>query len=141
MTSVSSFVLFSAVQLCTNQHLVLLGTIYIGTWPTHYAVYHCITLMHGRVQQLCNEPYEYKVALYVVDRFSRVFYIREVNLVCPNIVISFRSRTVTRGVNKGVKEDFKAAMDRQVARTEENISLLLRTFIVDEADFLTKSLL
>lgn len=41
---------------------------------------------------------------------------------------------MTRGVNKGAKEDFRSAMEKQVSRSEENIDALLRTFLEDERD-------
>ena len=48
----------------------------------------------------------------------------------------YRSRTVTRGVNKGAKEDFRAAMERQVGRTEECVESLLRSFFQEERETL-----
>ena len=51
-----------------------------------------------------------------------------------------RGRTVTRGVNKVVKEDLKMALERQVSRSQENVVALLRTFLVDEAELLQQNL-
>ena len=50
--------------------------------------------------------------------------------------MSFYSRAVTRGVNKGAKEDFRAALERQIARSDENFEPLLRGFFQEEADSL-----
>lgn len=41
---------------------------------------------------------------------------------------------MTRGVNKGAKEDFRASMEKQVSRSEENIEVILRTFLEEERD-------
>ena len=41
----------------------------------------------------------------------------------------FRSRTVTRGVNKNVNEDFRAAMDQQVLRCSEPVTDIIRDFL------------
>lgn len=51
-----------------------------------------------------------------------------------------RSRAVTRGVNKVVKEDLKMALEKQVSRSQENVVALLRTFLVDEAELLQQNL-
>jgi len=47
---------------------------------------------------------------------------------------------VTRGVNKVVKEDLKAALEHQVSRSQENVVSLLRTFLIDEAELLQQNL-
>lgn len=43
-----------------------------------------------------------------------------------------RSRTVTRGVNRGAREDLMAAMEKQIKRCDEPIEPLLRTFFKQE---------
>ena len=57
------------------------------------------------------------------------------------MLLCFRQRTVTRGVNKGVKEDFKVAMEKQVARSGENVESVLRQFLSEEKDILQQNLL
>ncbi|KAK2167400.1 hypothetical protein LSH36_28g03070 [Paralvinella palmiformis] len=52
-----------------------------------------------------------------------------------------QTRTVTRGVNKGVKQDFQAALEKQVIRSEENIENIIRHFFVDERDLLLHHLM
>ncbi|XP_031566525.1 integrator complex subunit 10-like [Actinia tenebrosa] len=52
----------------------------------------------------------------------------------PKSTSTSRSRTVTRGVNKGAKEDFRATLEKQVSRSEENIEVILRTFLEEERD-------
>ena len=51
-------------------------------------------------------------------------------------VISFFSRAVTRGVNKGAKEDFRAALERQIGRSDDNFEPLLRAFFQEEKESL-----
>lgn len=48
------------------------------------------------------------------------------------------SRTVTRGVNKDTREEMKAAIEKQVLRSSENIHQLIKTFMIKEADLLLK---
>ena len=43
---------------------------------------------------------------------------------------------MTRGVNKGAKEDFRAALERQIARSDDNFDPLLRVFFQEEAESL-----
>lgn len=50
-----------------------------------------------------------------------------------------QQRTVTRGVNKGVKEDFKAALEKQVGRVPESSDVLIKRFFQDEREELLKS--
>ncbi|XP_072034018.1 integrator complex subunit 10-like [Amphiura filiformis] len=54
---------------------------------------------------------------------------------------SQRQRTITRGVSKGGKEDFKAAMERQMTRCGENVDQLLRKFLTTERDSLLQLLM
>jgi len=54
---------------------------------------------------------------------------------------NFRSRTVTRGVIKGVKEDFKVTLEKQVARCNDSIERVIRQFLVDERVILQQNLL
>lgn len=56
------------------------------------------------------------------------------------IALFSSSRTVTRGVNKGVKEDFRATLEKQVARSCENIESVIRTFLTEEKEYLQQNL-
>lgn len=49
-------------------------------------------------------------------------------------------RISTRGTDKGVKEDFKLAMKRQVARSVEPLDNLIIKFLTSERDLLLQSL-
>lgn len=51
-----------------------------------------------------------------------------------------RQRTVTRGVNKVVKEDFKLTMVKQMGRSEEPVEKLIRTFLTNERISILKAL-
>uniref|UniRef100_A0A8C9THG4 Integrator complex subunit 10 n=1 Tax=Scleropages formosus TaxID=113540 RepID=A0A8C9THG4_SCLFO len=51
-----------------------------------------------------------------------------------------RHHTVTRGITKGVKEDFRLAMERQVARCGENLLSVLHRFCINERVILVQSL-
>ncbi|XP_055890645.1 integrator complex subunit 10-like isoform X2 [Biomphalaria glabrata] len=57
-----------------------------------------------------------------------------VNLdIMPNSTkVLAQQRTVTRGVNKGVKEDFKATLEKQVASVMEPNHILLHRFLKEE---------
>ncbi|OQR68125.1 integrator complex subunit 10-like [Tropilaelaps mercedesae] len=48
-----------------------------------------------------------------------------------------RSRTVTRGVNKGAKEELRAAMEKQMGRANEDITQLIIAFLLSERHLLS----
>uniref|UniRef100_A0A8D2ZJQ5 Integrator complex subunit 10 n=1 Tax=Scophthalmus maximus TaxID=52904 RepID=A0A8D2ZJQ5_SCOMX len=48
--------------------------------------------------------------------------------------------TVTRGITKGVKEDFRLAMERQVSRCGENLLTVLHRFCINEKIIIIQSL-
>ncbi|XP_022069588.1 integrator complex subunit 10 isoform X1 [Acanthochromis polyacanthus] len=51
-----------------------------------------------------------------------------------------RHHTVTRGITKGVKEDFRLAMERQVSRCGENLLSVLHRFCINEKIIIIQSL-
>ncbi|XP_077524982.1 integrator complex subunit 10 [Amblyomma americanum] len=51
-----------------------------------------------------------------------------------------RQRAVTRGVNKGAKEDLRLAMEKQVARCDDDLEQLLVTFFKQERELLEQQL-
>ncbi|XP_061901974.1 integrator complex subunit 10 isoform X3 [Entelurus aequoreus] len=51
-----------------------------------------------------------------------------------------RHHTVTRGITKGVKEDFRLAMERQVSRCGENLLSVLHRFCINEKIIIVQSL-
>lgn len=51
-----------------------------------------------------------------------------------------RHHTVTRGITKGVKEDFRLAMERQVSRCVENLLGVLHRFCINEKIIIIQSL-
>ncbi|XP_072548959.1 integrator complex subunit 10 isoform X2 [Salminus brasiliensis] len=58
----------------------------------------------------------------------------------PNQGMLIKHHTVTRGITKGVKEDFRLAMERQVSRCGENLLSVLHRFCINEKIILIQSL-
>ncbi|XP_066576646.1 integrator complex subunit 10 isoform X2 [Amia ocellicauda] len=58
----------------------------------------------------------------------------------PGVPTADRHHTVTRGITKGVKEDFRLAMERQVSRCAENLQTVLHRFCINEKIMLIQSL-
>ncbi|XP_074849962.1 integrator complex subunit 10 isoform X5 [Carettochelys insculpta] len=58
----------------------------------------------------------------------------------PNQGMLIKHHTVTRGITKGVKEDFRLAMERQVARCGENLMVVLHRFCINEKILLLQTL-
>uniref|UniRef100_A0A668SCP9 Integrator complex subunit 10 n=1 Tax=Oreochromis aureus TaxID=47969 RepID=A0A668SCP9_OREAU len=58
----------------------------------------------------------------------------------PNQGMLIKHHTVTRGITKGVKEDFRLAMERQVSRCGENLLAVLHRFCINEKIIIIQSL-
>ncbi|XP_010895750.2 integrator complex subunit 10 isoform X4 [Esox lucius] len=58
----------------------------------------------------------------------------------PNQGMLIKHHTVTRGITKGVKEDFRLAMERQVSRCGENLYTVLHRFCINEKIMIIQSL-
>ncbi|XP_038648358.1 integrator complex subunit 10 isoform X3 [Scyliorhinus canicula] len=59
----------------------------------------------------------------------------------PNQGLLIKHHTVTRGITKGVKEDFRLAMERQVSRCGENLMVVLHRFCINEKIILLQTLM
>jgi integrator complex subunit 10 len=81
-----------------------------------------------------------------IDMLEEFAYLRtpqggnvNLNVLSINPMTALQARTVTRGVNKGVSEDFRTAIERQVTRCNENIEKLLARFFIDESNLILNS--
>uniref|UniRef100_T1J3C9 Integrator complex subunit 10 n=1 Tax=Strigamia maritima TaxID=126957 RepID=T1J3C9_STRMM len=81
-----------------------------------------------------NLFFNYIIHIDMLEEFAYLANIGDINLDLLPVSTSqiAKQRTVTRGVNKGVKEDLRSAMERQVARCEESLDLLLIQFLTQE---------
>ncbi|MBN3283486.1 INT10 protein, partial [Polyodon spathula] len=61
-------------------------------------------------------------------------------VLLPGLQTADRHHTVTRGITKGVKEDFRLAMERQVSRCGENLLTVLHRFCINEKIILIQTL-
>uniref|UniRef100_A0A8C7D8X5 Integrator complex subunit 10 n=1 Tax=Oncorhynchus kisutch TaxID=8019 RepID=A0A8C7D8X5_ONCKI len=66
--------------------------------------------------------------------------INHAHIDVANSSSAVRHHTVTRGITKGVKEDFRLAMERQVSRCGENLYTVLHRFCVNEKIIIIQSL-
>ncbi|KAH8023256.1 hypothetical protein HPB51_011699 [Rhipicephalus microplus] len=64
----------------------------------------------------------------------------EVLRFCMKTLITCFKRAVTRGVNKGAKEDLKLAMEKQMARCDDDLEHLLVHFVQQEREILEQQL-
>ncbi|XP_033025091.1 integrator complex subunit 10 isoform X3 [Lacerta agilis] len=65
-------------------------------------------------------------------------FLKAINKIC--LQGNFQHHTVTRGITKGVKEDFRLAMERQVSRCGENLMTVLHRFCINEKILLLQTL-
>lgn len=75
----------------------------------------------------------------ILEEFAHLYSDDTFNLDLVPHSTSGSSRAVTRGVNKGAKEDFRAALERQVARSDDSFEPLLRAFFQHERESLIVS--
>ncbi|XP_043915384.1 integrator complex subunit 10 isoform X2 [Protopterus annectens] len=81
-----------------------------------------------------------------IDMLEEMAYLRtqdggKIHLeLLPNQGMLIKHHTVTRGITKGVKEDFRLAMERQVSRCGENLMVVLQRFCLNEKIILLQGL-
>ncbi|XP_029186140.2 integrator complex subunit 10-like isoform X2 [Acropora millepora] len=79
--------------------------------------------------------FDYVNNIDILEEFAHLYSDASYNLdLIP--VTSSGSRAVTRGVNKGVKEDFRAALERQICRSDDGFEPFLKAFFQDEKESL-----
>ncbi|KAM8940412.1 integrator complex subunit 10 isoform 2-T2 [Pelodytes ibericus] len=101
----------------------------------------------GKICQQGNFQYE-NFFNYVtnIDMLEEFAYLRtqeggKIHLeLIPNQGVLLKHHTVTRGITKGVKEDFRLAMERQVSRCAENLMVVLHRFCINEKILLLQCL-
>eukprot|EP00069_Balaena_mysticetus_P014591 bmy_22433T0 len=108
------------------------------------------TLFLKAVNKICQQGnFQYENFFnYVtnIDMLEEFAYLRtqeggKIHLeLLPNQGMLIKHHTVTRGITKGVKEDFRLAMERQVSRCGENLMLVLHRFCVNEKILLLQTL-
>ncbi|XP_060757195.1 integrator complex subunit 10 isoform X4 [Neoarius graeffei] len=108
------------------------------------------TLFLKAVDKICDQgSFQYENFFnYVtnIDMLEEFAYLRtteggRVQLeLLPNQGMLIKHHTVTRGITKGVKEDFRLAMERQVSRCGENLLGVLHRFCINEKIILIQSL-
>ncbi|RXM27059.1 Integrator complex subunit 10 [Acipenser ruthenus] len=102
------------------------------------------------VDKICQEGnFQYENFFnYVtnIDMLEEFAYLRtteggKIHLeLLPNQGLLIKHHTVTRGITKGVKEDFRLAMERQVSRCAENLLTVLHRFCINEKIILIQTL-
>ncbi|XP_075717657.1 integrator complex subunit 10 isoform X2 [Rhinoderma darwinii] len=101
----------------------------------------------GRICQQGNFQYE-NFFNYItnIDMLEEFAYLRtqeggKIHLeLIPNQGVLLKHHTVTRGITKGVKEDFRLATERQVSRCTENLMVVLHHFCINEKILLLQCL-
>lgn len=115
-------------------------------WPKHESLF---TQVIKKIQKQGSFNYNlffsYMINIDILEEFA---FLRtqdggKVNLdVLPvSTKVLSQQRTVTRGVNKGVIEDFKVTLEKQIKRCNESVEKIIRTFLTNEREFLLEALL
>lgn len=101
-------------------------------WPKEEAVFaNLITTIQKRRKFSFPEFFKYIITIDILEEMLYLYNSEslQINLLPPS---ANKSRTVTRGVNRGAKEDFTTAMEAQLKRCGEPIEPLLRKFFKQE---------
>jgi len=80
--------------------------------------------------------FNYVSNIDILEEFAHLYNDASYNLDLIPVAASGSSRAVTRGVNKGVKEDFRAALEKQIGRSDDSFEPLLRVFFQEEKESL-----
>lgn len=106
--------------------------------------YLCVCVSSVLLDELCTALIALIVEKLLFVCFIQFFLYFETRIssVCFHMpcVCFYRHHTVTRGITKGVKEDFRLAMERQVSRCGENLFTVLHRFCINEKIILIQSL-
>ncbi|XP_053319329.1 integrator complex subunit 10 isoform X2 [Spea bombifrons] len=113
-------------------------------WPK------CENLFLKAINKICQQGnFQYENFFnYItnIDMLEEFAYLRtqeggKIHLeLIPNQGVLLKHHTVTRGITKGVKEDFRLAMERQVSRCTENLMAVLHRFCINEKILLLQCL-
>lgn len=106
-------------------------------WPREEdAFYELLDRIRDQGGLKYREFFSYVNNIDILEEFAHLYSDDSYNLDLVPHSTSGSSRAVTRGVNKGAKEDFRAAMERQVGRSDESFEPLLKAFLQNEKDSL-----
>lgn len=114
-------------------------------WPTHAVLFsQIIKKIQKQGSFAYNLFFNYIINVDVLEEFSFIKTQEGGKVHLDILPISTsaiaQQRTVTRGVNKGVTEDFKVMMEKQIKRSEESSEQLIRQFLKDERTMLLSAL-
>ncbi|CAG5126669.1 unnamed protein product [Candidula unifasciata] len=125
----------------TLAHLIILLQ---HDWPKHESTFSeviSIIQMHGSFTYNTFFSYVHQVDILEEFAFLDTPEGGKVNLdIMPISTKALaQQRTVTRGVNKGVKEDFRATLEKQVSSAAEPADVLIRRFLKEEREEILKN--
>ncbi|BFZ12741.1 hypothetical protein BsWGS_15780 [Bradybaena similaris] len=125
----------------TLAHLIILLQ---HDWPKHEAVFSkVISIIQMQGSFTYNNFFSYVHQVDILEEFAFLDTAEGGKVNLDIMPISTKAlaqqRTVTRGVNKGVKEDFRAALEKQVSSTAEAADVLIRRFLKEEREEILKN--
>ncbi|XP_074652222.1 integrator complex subunit 10-like [Tubulanus polymorphus] len=128
-------------DMCLGHMLVLLQY----DWPKQQTLFdQAMTRIRSRGSFTYNIFFNYIINIDILEEFAYVKTKEGGKVTLDILPISTKSiaqqRTMTRGVNKGVQEDFHASLMKQVTRSDENVESLIRQFLSEEREILKQNL-
>ncbi|KAI0239978.1 Integrator complex subunit 10 [Lamellibrachia satsuma] len=137
-----AFKTYAADDMSLGHMIVLLQY----DWPRYEDLFgDCLNKIRKQGSFTYNIFFNYVINIDILEEFAYLKTLEGGKVNLDILPISTKtlaqSRTVTRGVIKGVKEDFKVTLEKQVARCNESMEQVIRQFLVDERIILQQNLL
>ncbi|GAB1599455.1 integrator complex subunit 10-like [Argonauta hians] len=115
-------------------------------WPKNYAAFaKAVHFIQSRGSFTYNIFFNYVINIDILEEFAFIKTAEGGKVSLDILPISTKAiaqqRTVTRGVNKVVKEDFRATMERQISRSNEVTERVIYQFLTEEKSLILDTLL
>ncbi|XP_064407226.1 integrator complex subunit 10-like isoform X1 [Halichondria panicea] len=102
-------------------------------WPKEEEMFaHVITMIQKRRKFSFPEFFKYVITIDILEEMLFLYNCESLQITLLPQETNTKSRTVTRGVNRGARVDLMGAMEKQVRRCEEPIEPILRTFFKEQ---------
>ncbi|XP_046853187.1 integrator complex subunit 10-like isoform X2 [Xenia sp. Carnegie-2017] len=87
-----------------------------------------------QTQEVFKYPcfFDYIIVIDILEEFAYLCNDDSIQIELLRKSSSSSRRTLTRGSNKGAKEDLKTSLEKQVSRANESIESILRLFFIEE---------
>ncbi|KAK3580142.1 hypothetical protein CHS0354_013417 [Potamilus streckersoni] len=116
------------------------------SWPRHEGLFmQAVKKIQKQGHFTYNSFFNYVINIDILEEFAFIQTPEGGKVNLDILPVSAKAiaqqRTVTRGVNKGVKEDFRVTMEKQVRRSDESVEKVIRLFLTEDRNSLLEHLM